>query len=64
MSGPRSGRDVAGAGALMLTAIVLCALVGLAIGSLIDAAGLLAALGAAVGLPVGFWVVYSRYRRI
>jgi len=48
----------------MLGAIVFCVLVGLAVGSLIDAAGLLAALGAAVGLPVGFWVVYSRFRRI
>jgi hypothetical protein len=52
------------AGALILGAIVFCALAGLGVGSLIGAPGLLAALGAAAGLPTGFWLVYSRYRNI
>jgi hypothetical protein len=56
--------DVRAAGALLISALVLCTLAGLGLGALIGAPGLLAALGAAAGLPVGFWLVYSRYRKI
>src|SRR5262245_4894121 len=58
--GPRRP-DALAAGSLLLGAIAFCTLAGLGIGSLLNAPGLLAALGAAVGLPLGFWLVYSRY---
>ncbi len=65
MSEEGPGRpDALAAGALLISAIVFCTLAGLGLGALIGASGLLAALGAAVGLPVGFWLVYSRYRKI
>jgi hypothetical protein len=50
------------AGALIISALVLCTLAGLGLGALIGVAGPLAALGAAAGLPLGFWLVYRRYR--
>ena len=52
------------AGALMIASLVLCTLAGLGVGALIGAPGPLAALGAAAGLPLGFWLVYRRYRGI
>jgi hypothetical protein len=54
--------DALAAGALIITSLVLCTLVGLGLGALLGASGPLAALGAAVGLPLGFWLVYRRYR--
>jgi hypothetical protein len=56
--------DVLAAGALMIASLVLCTLAGLGVGALIGAPGPLAALGAAAGLPLGFWLVYRRYRGI
>jgi hypothetical protein len=56
------GRDAAGAGALLIATILACAAIGLGIGAL---AGVPAALGIAggfVGVGVGFWVVYRRFR--
>jgi H+/Cl- antiporter ClcA len=50
------------AGAVILAALVLCTLAGLGLGALIGAAGPMAALGAAVGLPIGFWLVYRLYK--
>lgn len=63
MSEEGPGRpDALGAGALIISALVLCTLAGLGLGALIGAAEPLAALGAAAGLPLGFWLVYRRYR--
>jgi hypothetical protein len=53
---------VLAAGALTIAALVLCTLTGLGLGALIGAAAPMTALGAAVGLPLGFWLVYRRYR--
>jgi hypothetical protein len=58
----RGRPDALAAGSLIVASIILCTLIGMGIGSLLDAPGLLAALGAAAGLPIGFWLVYSRYR--
>jgi hypothetical protein len=52
----------AGAGALLIGAIVGCAAVGLGLGALIGAPALLALAGGFVGVGVGFWIVYSRFK--
>jgi F0F1-type ATP synthase assembly protein I len=49
------------AGYLLVSAIVLCAAIGLGIGSLVGAQALLAILGVFVGLGVGFALVYQRF---
>ena len=52
----------AGAGALLIGAIAVCAGVGLGIGALLGAPALLALAGGFVGVGVGFWIVYSRFK--
>jgi hypothetical protein len=52
----------AGAGALLIGAIVGCAAVGLGLGALIGAPALLALAGGFVGVGVGFSIVYSRFK--
>jgi hypothetical protein len=59
---PVTGRDVAGAGALLLSANALCTAVGLGIGLLIGAPVWLAVVGLLVGFPVGLRVVSRRFR--
>jgi hypothetical protein len=54
--------DALAAGALIISALVLGTLAGLGLGALIGASAPLAALGAAIGLPLGFWLVYRLYR--
>jgi hypothetical protein len=64
--GPRrqavTGRDVAGAGALMLSANLLCAGVGAGIGALAGAVVPLAVAGFLIGFFVGIYVVVKRFR--
>jgi hypothetical protein len=52
----------AGAGALLVGAILACAAVGLGIGALLGAPAPLALAGGFVGVGVGFWIVYSRFK--
>lgn len=52
----------AGAGALLIGAIVVCAAIGLGIGALIGAPALTALAGGFAGVGVGFWIVYSRFK--
>ncbi len=52
----------AGAGGLLLGAILVCAAVGLGIGALLGVPALLALAGGFVGVGVGFWIVYSRFK--
>jgi hypothetical protein len=61
---PVTGRDVAGAGALMLSANLLCAAVGAAIGALVGAVTALAVVGFLIGFLVGISVVINRFRDI
>ena len=56
------GAGPAGAGALLIGTILACAAVGLGIGLALGAPALLALVGGFVGVGVGFWVVYDRYR--
>jgi hypothetical protein len=56
-----TGRDVAGAGALMLSVNFLCAAVGAGLGALIGAVLPLAIAGFLVGFLVGLRVVAKRF---
>ena len=58
------GGNTAGAGALLIGAILGCAGVGLALGALVGAAVPLAMAGGAVGVVVGFRIVYRRFKDI
>jgi hypothetical protein len=58
---PVTGRDVAGAGALMLSVNLMCAAAGLGIGALLGAAVPLAIAGFLVGFLVGLRVVAKRF---
>jgi hypothetical protein len=49
---------------MMIGAMLVCAAVGLGLGSLFGAAVPLALAGLFAGLVVGFLLVYSRYRRL
>ena len=64
-SGPhthRQGAGPAGAGALLIGAIIACAAVGLGVGLLVGAPAALALMGGFVGVGVGFRVVHDRFR--
>ena len=57
-------KEAAGAGALLIAAILLCAAVGLGIGALIGAPAALGIVGGFVGVGVGFRLVYGRYKHL
>ena len=59
---PRQSFQPAGAGALLLTATAACTAVGAGIGAVAGSVGIGALAGAAVGIPVGTYTVYRRYR--
>jgi hypothetical protein len=58
---PVSGRDVAGAGALMLSVNLMCAAVGVGIGALIGAPVALGLAGFLIGFLMGIRVVVRRF---
>jgi hypothetical protein len=58
---PVTGRDVAGAGALMLSVNAMCAAVGYGIGAVLGAAVPLAIAGFLIGFLVGLRVVARRF---
>jgi hypothetical protein len=59
---PLSGRDVAGAGALLLSVNLLCAAAGAGIGALVGVTVPLMLLGFSVGFFLGIFVVARRFR--
>ena len=59
---PITGRDVAGAGALLLAANALCVAIGAAIGLVVGAPVWLGVAGLLIGFPVGLRVVARRFR--
>jgi hypothetical protein len=59
---PITGRDVAGAGALLLAVNLTCAGAGAGVGALIGATVPLMLLGFAVGFFLGIYVVVNRFR--
>jgi hypothetical protein len=61
---PVTGRDVAGAGALLLSVNAMCAGVGVGLGALVGAIVPLGLLGFAVGFFLGIYVVAKRFHEI
>ena len=61
---PPTGADAATAGFVLIATMLTCAAAGLGLGSLIGLAVPLGLVGLFAGLVVGFFLVYSRYRRI
>jgi hypothetical protein len=63
---PKEGRGAgpAGAGALLIGTILVCAGIGLGIGALVGAPALLALAGGFIGVGLGFRIVYDRFRDI
>jgi hypothetical protein len=57
-----TGRDAAGAGALLLSVNLICAGVGAAIGALVGALVPLLLVGFFIGFLVGIRVVANRFR--
>jgi hypothetical protein len=49
---------------MVIGAMLLCAAVGFGLGSLFGAAAPLGLVGLFAGLVLGFFLVYSRYRRL
>ena len=58
----RQGASPAGAGALLIGAILSCAAVGLGIGLVIGVPVPLGLVGGFIGVGVGFWLVYDRFK--
>ena len=63
MSDP-SGGPAATAGFTLLAAVLLCAAIGAGIGVLVGSVPLPAIAGVFIGFGVGFWVVYTRFKRV
>lgn len=59
-----TGRDVAGAGALMLSVNLMCAGIGAGVGALVGHVVALAVAGFLVGFFVGIYVVARRFRQL
>jgi hypothetical protein len=59
---PLSGRDAAGAGALLLSVNAICVGVGATLGTLVGAVVPLALVGFGVGFFLGIAVVAKRFR--
>ncbi|MDX6442056.1 MAG: hypothetical protein QOE43_1785 [Gaiellaceae bacterium] len=57
-----SSFDPAGAGGLLLGVLALCIGLGVLVGWLAGAAGIGALIGAVVGIILGTFAVYRRYR--
>jgi hypothetical protein len=58
---PLTGRDVAGAGALLLTTNLVCAGIGAGIGALVGAVVPLFLVGFGIGFFLGIYVVIERF---
>ncbi|MFY9469517.1 MAG: AtpZ/AtpI family protein [Solirubrobacterales bacterium] len=50
------------AGSLLIAAIVLCALIGFGVGSLVKSVAVFTVIGAILGIVVGFTLVYRRFK--
>jgi hypothetical protein len=60
----KGGAGPAGAGALLIGAILACAAVGLGIGVLAGAPAVLGIAGGFIGVGLGFRLVHDRFRDI
>jgi hypothetical protein len=63
--GPRiTGRDVAGAGFLLIATNIICAAIGAGIGALVGAVTPLLVAGILIGFGVGVAVVINRFKNL
>jgi F0F1-type ATP synthase assembly protein I len=62
MSEQRPAASAATAGIYLLVALVTCVALGFGAGSLLGASPVGAVVGAVVGIPVSFYLVYRQYR--
>ena len=62
MDSPRATSQIAGS--LLIAAIVLCALIGFAVGSLVKLVAVCTVIGGFLGIGVGFALVYRRFKNI
>ena len=58
----QQGASPAGAGALLIGTILTCAAVGLGIGLVLGVPAPLGLAGGFIGVGVGFWLVYDRFK--
>lgn len=58
-----TGADAAGAGALLVAAMLVVAGVGYGLGSFVGLEVPAGLIGLFVGFGAGMWLVYARYRR-
>ena len=61
MQSSPSSFDPAGAGGVLLAAVIVCIGLGLLVGWAVGAAGIGALVGAVVGILAGIGAVYQRY---
>lgn len=61
MQSSPSSFDPAGAGGVLLSALIVCIGLGLLVGWAVGAAGIGALVGAVVGILAGIGAVYQRY---
>jgi hypothetical protein len=61
---PLTGKDVAGAGAFLLSINLLCAAIGAGIGALVGAVVPLFVVGFLAGFLLGIYLVSKRFRNI
>jgi hypothetical protein len=61
MQSPQSSFDPAGAGGVLLAALIVCIGLGLLLGWAVGAAGIGALVGAVLGILAGIGAVYKRY---
>ena len=59
---PTASFDPAGAGGVLLAALVVCIGLGVLVGWAVGSAGIGALVGAIVGILAGIFAVYRRYR--
>ncbi|MGZ8705876.1 MAG: hypothetical protein ACXW0F_06595 [Gaiellaceae bacterium] len=58
----RRSFEPAGAGGVLLGTIMACALIGALVGWAAGSVGIGALVGSALGIPLGVYAVYRRYR--
>jgi hypothetical protein len=64
MSPQSPGRDTAAAGAMVIASLILCAVAGYGVGTLVDLAVPFGLAGLFAGFVLGLVLVHARFRRV